>query len=60
MGSVDLEDLNFDLKFTPGFIGIFKKFYDDSIYENISKYYINLAYEYRVKEIQDLSIEQHS
>ena len=38
MGNEDLYDFNFDLKFTPGFIGIFKQFYDVSIYKNISTY----------------------
>ena len=60
MARVALSELNINLSSSPVFIGVFEHFYDDSIYENISKHYINLAYEYRVKEIKDLSIEQHS
>jgi len=60
MARVALNELNIDLKFTPEFIGVFEHFYDDSIYENISTHYVNLAYEYQVEEITDLPTEQHS
>ena len=36
------------------------QFYDDSIYDDVSTHYVNLAYEYEVKEISDLPVEQHS
>ena len=49
-----------EVKYIPKFIGIFEHFYDDSIYENVSTHYVNLAYEYKVKEIPDLPAEQHS
>ena len=60
MERVVLSELNIKLKYTPEFIGVFEHFYDDSIYENVSTHYVNLAYEYEVKEIPDLPIEQHN
>jgi len=48
------------VKFVPKFIGVFEHFYDDSIYENVSTHYVNLAYEYEVEEIPDLPTEQHN
>ncbi len=53
-------ELNIELKFTPKFIGVFEHFYDDSIYENVSTHYVNIAYEYQVADITDLPTEQHS
>ena len=53
-------ELNIELKSIPKFIGMFEHFYDDSIYENVSTHYVNLAYEYEVEEISDLPIEQHN
>ena len=53
-------ELNLELKYVPRFIGVFEHFYDDSIYENVSTHYVNLAYEYEVEEIPDLPDEQHS
>ena len=53
-------ELNIELKFMPEFIGVFEHFYDDSIYENVSTHYVNLAYEYEVAEISNLPTEQHS
>ena len=53
-------ELNLELKYVPKFIGVFEHFYDDSIYENVSTHYVNLAYEYEVQEIPDLPAEQHS
>ena len=60
MSRIAKNELNIELKTTPKFIGVFEHFYDDSIYENISTHYVNLAYEYEVKEITDLPTEQHS
>jgi len=60
MVRIALNELNIDLKSTPGFIGVFEHFYDDSIYKGISTYYVNLAYEYEVEEVPDLPAEQHS
>jgi len=60
MKRIALNELNIDLKSTPEFIGVFEHFYDDSIYENVSTHYVNLAYKYEVEEIADLPTEQHS
>jgi colanic acid biosynthesis protein WcaH len=53
-------ELNIELKYTPKFIGMFEHFYDDSMYENISTHYVNLAYEYEVEEVPDLPTTQHN
>ena len=60
MARVALNEINIDLKSTPEFIGVFEHFYDDSMYENVSTHYVNLAYEYEVEEIPNLPTEQHS
>ncbi len=53
-------ELNIDLKLTPRFIGVFEHFYDDSIYQDVSTHYINLAYEIEIKETLNLPTEQHN
>jgi colanic acid biosynthesis protein WcaH len=60
MARVALNELNIDLNSTPEFIGVFEHFYDDSIYENVSTHYVNIAYEYEMEETPDLPTEQHS
>ena len=60
MNRIAKDELNIELKTTPKFIGVFEHFYDDSIYEDISTHYVNLAYEYQVEEVIDLPTEQHS
>ena len=60
MARVALNELNIDLKSTPEFIGVFEHFYDDSLYENVSTHYVNIAYEYEMEETPDLRTEQHS
>jgi colanic acid biosynthesis protein WcaH len=60
MSRISFNELNIELKSTPKFIGVFEHFYDDSIYENISTHYVNIAYEYEIEEIPDLPNEQHS
>jgi len=60
MARVALNELNIDIKSTPEFIGVFEHFYEDSLYENVSTHYVNIAYEYEVEEIPDLPTEQHS
>ena len=60
MERVALNELNIELKSIPKFIGVFEHFYDDSIYENVSTHYVDITYEYEVKEIPDLPTEQHS
>ena len=53
-------ELNIELKFMPEFIGVFEHFYDDSMYEDVSTHYVNLAYEYEVEQVLDLPTEQHN
>ena len=60
MARVALNELNLRLKYKPKFIGVFEHFYDDSIYKDVSTHYVNLAYEYEVKEVLDLPTEQHT
>ena len=60
MGRIAKNELNIKLKTTPKFIGVFEHFYNDSIYEDVSTHYLNLAYEYEVEEISNLPIQQHS
>ena len=60
MARIALHELNIELKSIPKFIGVFEHFYDDSIYKNVSTHYVDIAYEYEVKEIPDLPTEQHS
>ena len=54
------DELNFSLKLTPSFIGVFEHFYDDSIYQDVSTHYINLAYEIEIEETLNLPNEQHN
>ena len=60
MKIIALNWLNIDLKSTPDFTGILEHFYDDSMYENVSTHYVNIAYEYEIEETPDLPTEQHS
>ena len=53
-------ELNISLKLTPSFIGVFEHFYDDSIYQNVSTHYVNLAYEIEIEETLNLPNEQHN
>ena len=53
-------ELNIELKLTPRFIGVFEHFYDDSIYQDVSTHYINLAYEIEIEETLNLPNEQHN
>ena len=57
---VALDELNINLKSSPKFIGVFEHFYDNSIYENVSTHYVNIAFEYKVDKITDLPTKQHS
>ena len=54
------DELNIELKLTPSFIGVFEHFYDDSIYQDISTHYVNLAYEVEIEETLNLPNEQHN
>jgi len=60
MARIALDELNIDLTSTPEFVRVFEHFYDDSMFEDVSTHYVNLAYEYEVEEIPDLPTEQHS
>ena len=53
-------ELNIELKLTPRFIGVFEHFYDDSIYQDVSTHYVNLAYEIKIEETLNLPTEQHN
>ena len=59
MARIAKNELNIELKYIPKFIGVFEHFYDDSIYKVVSTHYVNLAYEYEVKEVLNLPTEQH-
>ena len=59
MARIAKNELNIELKYIPKFIGVFEHFYNDSIYDNVSTHYVNLAYEYEVEEILNLPTEQH-
>ena len=55
------DELNFSLKLTPSFIGVFEHFYDNGIYKDVSTHYINLAYEVDINnEILNLPNDQHN
>ena len=53
-------ELNIELKSMPRFIGVFEHFYDDSIYQDVSTHYVNLAYEIEIEETLNLPTEQHN
>jgi colanic acid biosynthesis protein WcaH len=53
-------ELNIELKLIPKFIGVFEHFYDDSVYQNVSTHYVNLAYEIEIEEASNLPTEQHN
>jgi colanic acid biosynthesis protein WcaH len=40
MTRIDSNELNISLKLTPSFIGVFKHFYDDSIYQDALTHYV--------------------
>ena len=54
------DELNISLKLTLKFIGVFEHFYDDSIYQDVSTHYVNLAYEIEIEETLNLPTEQHN
>jgi len=53
-------ELNIELKSMPRFIGVFEHFYDDSIYQDVSTHYVNLAYEIKIEGTLNLPSEQHN
>ena len=46
--------LNIKLKLVRRFIGVFEHLYDDSIYQDVSTHYVNLAYEIEIQEVSNL------
>ena len=54
------DELNFNLKIMPTFLGVFEHFYDDSIYQNLSTHYVNLAYQVEIEEVLKLPNKQHN
>jgi colanic acid biosynthesis protein WcaH len=44
----------------PRFIGVFEHFYDDSVYQDVSTHYVNLAYEIEIEETPNLPTKQHN
>lgn len=57
---IAVDELNFTLKFMPSFLGVFEHFYEDSIYQDVSTHYVNLAYEIEIEEALILPNEQHN
>lgn len=57
---IALNELNLELFYEPKFIGVYEHFYEDSIFEDVSIHYVNLAYEYEIDKINRLPSEQHS
>ena len=53
-------ELDIKLKLTPRFIGVYEHFYNDSIYQDVSTHYVNLAYEIEIEETLNLPNEQHN
>jgi len=45
---------------SPKVLNVFEHFYDDSIYQNVSTHYVNLAYEIEIEEASNLPTEQHN
>ena len=54
------DELNIELKLMPRFIGVFEHFFNDSIYEDVSTHYVNLAYEIDIHETFNPPTEQHN
>ncbi len=54
------EELHYALENEPKFIGVFEHFYEDSIFENVSTHYVNLAFELEVEKLLELPKEQHT
>jgi len=53
-------ELNIEFKLMPTFIGVFEHFYDDSIYQDVSTHYVNLAYGIEIEGTLNLPTEQHN
>lgn len=53
-------ELGTSIESSPKFIGVFEHLYDDSIFEDVSTHYLNLAYEIEVSGLEDLPADQHN
>lgn len=53
------KELNIDFSHKPSFIGVYEHFYNDSIYNDVTTHYINLAYEYNADGLLNLPYDQH-
>ena len=53
-------ELGLDLNTALRFLGVFERFYTDSIYENTTTHYVNLAYEINLEKLGSLPSAQHS
>jgi colanic acid biosynthesis protein WcaH len=62
MNRIALCELSLKLSIPPKFVGVFDHFYADSIFNNISIHYVNLAYECEVEKVDLMALpkEQHS
>ncbi len=57
IGQIELgREIESDVKF----VGIFEHFYEDAIFDDISTHYINLVYEVKLSNIENLPTDQHS
>lgn len=56
---IAVNELGVSLKSIPKFLGVFEHFYDDSIFENVSTHYVNLAFEVKIEVISNLPSLQH-
>jgi colanic acid biosynthesis protein WcaH len=52
-------ELNIKLNKKIKFIGVFEHFYKDSIFNDVSTHYVNLAYEIEIDDIINLPNDQH-
>ena len=57
---ISMAELRIKMNGKSEFIGVFEHFYENSYFDDISTYYINLAYKCRVENIKDMPNEQHS
>ena len=53
-------ELDIIIDTNPKFIGVFEHLYEDSIFDDVSTHYVNLAYEIEVSGLEDLPEDQHN
>ena len=59
MTRIAKQELGIELKLMPIFIDVFEHFFEDSIYQDVSTHYVNLAYKIEIEETLNLPTEQH-